>query len=312
MTMVVGRNTAHHVVSGRNHWNWVFDWIHASKVNRNFTNARQFFHDFVGAQVIHFEQYVVFVFTATTAFVDFHCHCTRNHVTRSQVFYCGCITLHEAFAIAVEQNTTLTAHTFSNQHARTCHTCWVELPEFHVFQRNACTRRHTQAITCIHKGIGRRSINTATTTSSKQHCFGMQDEHFTCFHFQSSHTNHVTVFITDQVQCHPFHKELGMGTNVLLVQSVQHGVTCTVGHSTSAFNRAFTMLSSVTTEWTLVDFAAFYAVKRHTHVFQFDHGFWCSTGHEFDGILVAQPVRTFYGIVHVPIPTVFLHIAQRG
>ena len=255
---------------------------------------------------------MVFVFTTATAFVNFHCHGARNHVTRSQVFHCRCITLHEAFAIAVEQNTTLTAHTFSNQHARTCHTCWVELPEFHVFQRNACTRRHTQAIACVHKGIGRRSVNTATTTGCKQHCFGMQDEHFTCFHFQSSHTNHITVFITDQVQCHPFHKELGMGTNVLLVQSVQHGMTCTVGHSTSAFNRAFTMLSSMTTEWTLVDFAAFYAVKRHTHVFQFDNGFRCCTGHEFDGILVAQPVRTFNGIVHVPIPTVFLHIAQRS
>ena len=140
----------------------------------------------------------------------------------------------------------------------------------------------------------------------------MQDEHFTCFHFQSSHANHITVFITDQVQCHPFHKELGMGTNVLLVQSVQHGMACTVCHSTSTFYCAFAMFSSMATEWALVDFAAFYAVKRHTHVFQFDNSIWSCAGHEFDGILVAQPVRTFNGIVHVPIPTVFLHIAQRS
>src|SRR3546814_15367521 len=34
--------------------------------------------------------------------------------------------------------------------------------------------------------------------------------------------------------------------------------------------------------------------------------------HEFDGILVAEPVRTLDGVVHVPVPVVFAHVGQRG
>ena len=68
----------------------------------------------------------------------------------------------------------------------------------------------------------------------------------------------------------------------------------------------------MTAEGALVDFAAFHAVERHTHVFQLNHSFGRAAAHEFDGVLVAEPIGAFHGVVHVPIPAVFLHIAQRG
>ena len=34
--------------------------------------------------------------------------------------------------------------------------------------------------------------------------------------------------------------------------------------------------------------------------------------HIFDGVLVAEPVGTLDGVVHVPAPVVLAHIAKRG
>ena len=104
--------------------------------------------------MVDFQQYMVFVFAAAATFVDFHRHCAGNHVARSQVFYGRRIAFHKAFAVGIQQNTALTANAFSNQHACTCHTGRVELPEFHIFQRNARTGANAQTVAGIHIGIG--------------------------------------------------------------------------------------------------------------------------------------------------------------
>jgi hypothetical protein len=36
------------------------------------------------------------------------------------------------------------------------------------------------------------------------------------------------------------------------------------------------------------------------------------TAHVVDGVLVAEPVRTLDGVVHVPPPVVLSHVAERG
>ena len=140
----------------------------------------------------------------------------------------------------------------------------------------------------------------------------MENVNVAAFHFHYGYADYIAVFIANQIQSGPLNEELGVGTHVLLVQRVQHGMAGTVGYSTSAFYRAFAVFCGVAAERTLVDFAALYAVKRHTHVLQLDNGFWGATGHELDGILVTQPVGTFHGIVHVPRPMVFLHVTQRS
>ena len=308
--MIIGRNATHHVVGSRHDRNRVFNRVDTGKLNGNLADARQFFHNFFCTDMVDFQQYVVFVFTATATFVDFHCHCTGNHVTGSQVFYGWGITFHKAFAVGVQQNTAFTAHTLGNQHARTGYTSRVELPEFHVFQRNTCTGTNTQTITGIHIGIGRRRINTAAAAGSKHYSFSVENINFAGFHFHGGYTDDVAVFITNQILRRPFHKELCIGTDVLLVQRMQHRMTGTVGNRASTFYRAFTVFGSMAAERTLVNFAAFHAVKRHTHVFQLNHRFRRGATHKLNRILVAQPVGTFHGIVHVPIPTVFLHITQ--
>ena len=255
---------------------------------------------------------MVFVFATAATFVDFHRHRTGNHVARSQIFYGRRIAFHKTFAVCIQQNTALTAYAFGNQHARTCHAGRVELPEFHIFQRNARTGANAQTVAGIHIGIGGRRINTAAAAGSKHHGFSVENINFTGFHFHGGYTDHVAVLFANQILRRPFHKELRISTDVLLIQSMQHRMAGTVSNCAGTFYRALAVFGSMAAERALINFAAFHAVKRHTHVFQLNHRFRRGATHKLNRILVAQPVGTFHGIVHVPVPTVLLHITQRG
>ena len=188
----------------------------------------------------------------------------------------------------------------------------MELPKFHIFQRNAGTGADAQAVTSVHEGVGGRGIDTAGAAGGEQDGFGVEDIHVAAFHFHGGDAHGIAFFVADEVERGPFHEELGVGAHVLLVERVQHGMAGAVGHGAGAFYGAFAEFGGMAAEGALVDFAAFHAVERHAHVFQFNHGFGRAAAHEFDGVLVAEPVGAFYGVVHVPIPAVFLHIAQRG
>src|SRR5690606_34270138 len=98
---------------------------------------------------------------------------------------------------------------------------------------------------------------------------------------------------------------------VALIQRMQHGVAGTVGGRTGALHGFFAEVGRVTTERALVDRAVGVAVARHAVVLELIHGVRRFATHEFDGVLVAEPVGTLDGIVHMPVPVVFAHVAQR-
>ncbi len=135
--------------------------------------------------------------------------------------------------------------------------------------------------------------------------------HVTGFHLQRGHADHVAIGVTDQVHGQPFDKEIGVRLHVLLVQGVQHGVAGAVSRCAGALYGFFTIVGSVAAKRALVNRAVRVAVKRHAHVLQLVHHFGCFAAHEFDRVLVAQPVRPLDGVVKVVVPVVVVHIAQR-
>ncbi|EKD99293.1 MAG: hypothetical protein ACD_23C00033G0002 [uncultured bacterium] len=135
---------------------------------------------------------------------------------------------------------------------------------------------------------------------------------FTCFHLQCRHADDIAIGIANQIQCHPFDKEIGSGLDVLLVQGVQHGMAGTVSCSAGALHRFFTVVAGMTTKRTLVNGAIGIAVKRHAEVFQLINHLGRLTAHELDRILVTQPVRPLDGVVKMVMPVVLGHVAQTG
>lgn len=51
----------------------------------------------------------------TPALSDLYCHGARHHISRGQVLSIGRITLHETFSFAVDQDTSFTTTTLSDQ-----------------------------------------------------------------------------------------------------------------------------------------------------------------------------------------------------
>src|SRR6266705_11958 len=61
----------------------------------------------------------------------------------------------------------------------------------------------------------------------------------------------------------------------------------------------------------LVYRAVLVAIERHAEVLELVHELGRFAHHEFDRVLVAEPVRALHRIVHVPQPRVLAHVAER-
>ena len=71
-------------------------------------------------------------------------------------------------------------------------------------------------------------------------------------------------------------------------------------------------MNRMAAERPLVDRALFGARERHAEMLQLDDRRHRIAAHEFDRVLVAQPIGPLDRVVHVPAPVVFAHIAERG
>jgi hypothetical protein len=306
------RDAAHLVVAGRDDRQRLLEAIDTGELDADLVDARQALHDGRRIEVGDVEQDVVLVDATAATFLDFGRHGAGNHVTRRQILGVRRITLHEAFLAGVTQDAAFAAHAFGDQHAGTGHAGRVELPELHVFERNAGTRRHAEAVTGIDEGIGRGVVDTAGTAGRENRGPGMEDHDLAGFHFHRGDAKDMTFGVADQVQRHPLDEELGVGLDVTLVHGVQHGVTGTVSGGAGAAYRLFAEVGHVAAERALVDLAVVGTVERHAVVFELDHHFVGLLAHELDRVLVAEPVGALDGVVHVPRPVIFLGVAERG
>ena len=298
-------------MTGRHHRNRLLGAIDIAKLQCDLTNTRQAFIDDFRTEVIKFQQDVVFIGSGTTALLDFRCHGTRHHITRCEILHGRCVTLHESFAVLVQQYSSLTPHALSDEHTRAGHTSRMELPEFHIFKRNPRACRHTQAVTSIDEGIGARCINASRTASGKQRCLGVKNHHLAGFHFQRGYAKHVALDVTNQVQRHPLDKELCVCKHIALVQRMQHGVTGAVGRTAGTLDGLLAEIGRMPTERTLINRAIVIAIKWHAEMFKLDHRLGRGATHKLNRVLVSKPIRAFDGVVHMPMPVVLTHVAER-
>ncbi len=308
----VGRDATHLVVDGGHDRDRLLRDVHVGEVDADLVHRGQALVDGLRAQVVELEQHVVLVGTAAAAFLDLLVHRAGDEVARRQVLQRGRVALHEALAVAVEQDGAFTAAALGQQHARAGHAGGVELPEFHVLQRDAGTCRHAQAVAGVDEGVGRCREDAARAAGGQQHGLGLELVELAGFQFDGGHADHVAGGIADQVQGHPLDEEVRLGLHVLLVERVQHGVAGAVGRGAGALHGLLAVVGGVAAEGALVDGAVRVAVERHAEVFQLIHHLGGLAAHELDGVLVAQPVGALDGVVEVVVPVVLAHVAERG
>ena len=93
---------------------------------------------------------------------------------------------------------------------------------------------------------------------------------------------------------------------------MQHGVAGAVGGGAGALRDALAEMRGHAAEGALINPAILGARERHAVMFQFDDRGGRLLAHEFDGVLIAEPVRALDGVVHVPPPIIGAHVAERG
>ena len=86
-------------------------------------------------------------------------------------------------------------------------------------------------------------------------------------------------------------------------------MTRAIGRSTGPTGHRLTMIKRMTAKWTLINFTFFSARERHTIILKFNNRWDGITTHVFNGVLIAQPIRSFDSIIHVKLPVIaFTHI----
>ena len=115
----------------------------------------------------------------------------------------------------------------------------------------------------------------------------------------------------DEIDGEILDEELRLVFERLLIERMQHRVAGAVRGGAGPLRGALAVVRRHAAERTLVDAAVFGARERQSVVLELDDRAGRFLAHELDGVLVAQPVRSLDGVVHVPAPVVLAHVAER-
>src|SRR6267154_569896 len=85
-----------------------------------------------------------------------------------------------------------------------------------------------------------------------------------------------------------------------------------VGGRAGALRGPLAVMGGHAAERALIYLTLFGARERHPPVLELVDRGRRIAAHIFDRVLVAEPVRSLDGVVHVPAPVVLAHIAERG
>ena len=312
LAMIVRRHAAHVVVHGRQHRDRLLGHFHAGEHLGRLGNARQALVQDIGAQVLQVQHDVVLIRTAATSRVDLQRHRAGNHIARGEVLRRGRIALHEALAFGVGQVAALAARALGDQAACGEDAGGMKLHELHVLDGQAGSDRHAGAVAGAGMGGGAGQIGTAIAAGRQHHALGAEAMDGAVFQVPGHHAAAHAVCVHDQVKGEIFDEEFYLVLQTLLIQRVQDGMAGAVRRGAGAHGGGLAVIHHVAAERALIDAAILGAAERHAEMLQLIDRRNGLAAHVFDGILIAEPIRSLHGVVHVPAPIVLAHVAECG
>jgi hypothetical protein len=326
LTSVSCRNTTHVVVDGRKNGNGLLADINTSEDTSGLRDTGQTLSKNLSGQMAELEVDVILLSTNTTALTDLHGHGSRNDITRGKILGGGGISLHESLTLRVEEVTTLTTRTLSDQATSSVDTGRVELNELKILVGETGTGNHGHTVTGT--GVGRcaREVGSAVSTSSENSVVGKESVQGAVLLVVGEDTAALTI-LHNQVEGEVLDEVVGLVSERLSVESVKKGVAGSVSSSAASVSLStLSVLLGLTTESSLVTdeivssrcVGGFQSPDSHLAilssregaavVLKLDNGSRSLSGHVVNSILVTQPIGTLDGIVHVPSPVVLVHV----
>src|SRR5690349_14358857 len=89
----------------------------------------------------------VILTTNAVTCADFGHNGAADNIPAGEVFDLGCILLHKALAMPVQQNTTFASNTFGQQYTQAIQSRRMELVKLHILHRHATPIDHSRTIT---------------------------------------------------------------------------------------------------------------------------------------------------------------------
>ncbi len=244
-------------------------------------------------------------------FAHFQRHRAADDIARCQILGRWGVAFHEPFTFGIGQVAALAPCALGDQHARAVNAGGVELHEFHVLQRQPCAQHHAAAVAGAGVRAGRGVVAAAITAGRQHDALRFEPMDAAIVEAHGDHTAAHAVF-HDQVEREIFDEEIRVVFQALLIQRVQHGMAGAVGGGAGALDRwPLAHILHVPAERALVDRAIVIARKRHACMLQLVHRLRSFARQIFDRVLIAQPVRTLHGVVHMPGPVIGRVVAQR-
>jgi hypothetical protein len=308
LTSVSCRNTTHVVVDGRKNGNGLLADINTSEDTSGLRDTGQTLSKNLSGQMAELEVDVILLSTNTTALTDLHGHGSRNDITRGKILGGGGISLHESLTLGVEEVTTLTTRTLSDQATSSVDTGRVELNELKILVGETGTGNHGHTVTGT--GVGRcaREVGSAVSTSSENSVVGKESVQGAVLLVVGKDTSALTI-LHNQVEGEVLDEVVGLVSERLSVESVKKGVAGSVSSSAASVSLStLSVLLGLTTESSLVNLAILSSREGAAVVLKLDNGSRSLSGHVVNSILVTQPIGTLDGIVHVPSPVVLVHV----
>jgi hypothetical protein len=206
----------------------------------------------LGGQMAQLEEDVVLLSTDTTAVTDLHGHGSGDDVTRSKIAGSGGISLHESLTLGVEEETTLTTSTLSDQAAGAVDTGRVELDELEILVGETGTGDHGHTVTSASVGGSAAEVGSAVTTGGEDSVVGEESVQSAVLLVVGEDTAALTV-LHDQVEGEVLDEVVGLVAEGLAVEGVKEGVAGSVSGSTASVGLAtLAVLLGLTTESSLV------------------------------------------------------------
>jgi len=170
-----------------------------------------------------------------------------NDVAAGQVLDRRRVTLHEALALAVEQDAALAAHAFGDKDAQLVDARRVELEELHVFQRHAVAQADGRAVARQRMGVGGHVPAAAPAAGGEEDGLTVEDVQLAGGDLVGNDAAH-RVPAANDVHHVELVEEVDPVFDALLVERLQDHVAGTVGGVAGAHDRLACLIVGVATE----------------------------------------------------------------
>mmetsp|Transcript_4714 Transcript_4714/g.11881 ORF Transcript_4714/g.11881 Transcript_4714/m.11881 type:complete len:335 (-) Transcript_4714:384-1388(-) len=293
------------------HGNRLLGHVHAGKDRRRLRNPGQTLGQKLRGEVIQVQIAMILLGSHAPALADLHGHGPRNHIPARQVLGAGGVSFHEPLALAVPQYASLAATSLRDEAPRAVDPRGMELHELGILISESRSHRHGVSIPGACVGAGAREVRAAIPPGGQHRVLRLDAMQRSVLHVQGHSSDALSIVRHEQVHGEVFDEVRGVECEGAAVQGVEHGMSGPVGGGAAPVRLpSLPEIQALSSERSLVNLPLLRPAEGQAEFLQFQHGLRGLATHVVDGVLIAEPIGSLDGVVHVPSPIVRSHVPQ--